>query len=80
MRVAFIEFKEFLILKPRKSPYICSNSCGITEAEEVDIRIEEKDLRIDVFRSSGPGGQSVNTTDWLSELLIFQQELLWPTR
>lgn len=35
----------------------------LPEVEDIDVKIEDKDLRIDVYRSSGPGGQSVNTTD-----------------
>ena len=35
----------------------------LPEAEDFDVKLEDKDLRVDVFRSSGPGGQSVNTTD-----------------
>jgi peptide chain release factor 1 len=35
----------------------------LPEADEVDVKIDDKDLRIDVYRSTGPGGQSVNTTD-----------------
>lgn len=45
---------------------IHTSTCTVAvlpEAEEVDIKIEEKDIRVDVFRSGGPGGQSVNTTD-----------------
>ncbi|MCS6912799.1 MAG: peptide chain release factor 1 [Myxococcota bacterium] len=41
----------------------------LPEAEEVDVRIEDKDLRIEVMRSGGPGGQSVNTTDSAVQIL-----------
>ena len=50
-----------------ESSHKCCNSCNFTEVEDVDIDINEKDLKVDVYRSSGPGGQSVNTTDLSSK-------------
>ena len=52
----------------------------LPEAEDIDIDIQDSDLRIDVYRSTGHGGQSVNTTDSAGELLICLQELWLPAR
>ena len=64
MKVVYIECRECQILKPKVEFYTSAATVAVLpEAEDLDIKLEEKDLRIDVFRSSGPGGQSVNTTD-----------------
>ena len=63
MSQVFIEFKEYQKLKLRKGNTSAATVAVLPEAEEVDIQIKDTDLRIDVFRAGGPGGQSVNTTD-----------------
>ena len=58
----FIEFKEFLKLKHKVGFIHLLLSMVLPEAEEFDVEINMNDVRIDYFCSSGPGGQSVNTT------------------
>ena len=49
--------------EPGPDPHSAATVAVLPEAEEVDVEIDPNDLEIDVYRSSGPGGQSVNTTD-----------------
>ena len=64
MSLVFTEYKEYQLLKLKAGCTLQAATVAVLpEAEEVDIKIKDADLRIDVFRSGGPGGQSVNTTD-----------------
>ena len=74
MKVEFIEFNGCLIQKLGRVHTSAATVAVLPEAEEVDLKINDSDLRIDVFRAGGPGGQSVNTTDSAFGITHIHQE------
>ena len=76
MNLVFTEFNVFHKQKLITSSYFAATFMVLPEAEEFDIEIDMNEVRIDYFCSSGPGGQSVNTTYSAVRLNMNLPELL----